>query len=100
MSIFSPFSSSITAFARAPTGPINAPFGLTPARCDRTETLLLNPGSRDTPTISTIRSFSSGTSNVKSALTNNGCVLESVTSGPFRPCLTSTTKHLMRWPCT
>ncbi|CAB4955986.1 unannotated protein [freshwater metagenome] len=95
MSIFSPFNSSITAFARAPTGPINAPLGLTPARCDRTETLLRKPGSRDTPTISTIRSFNSGTSSVNNDLTNSGWVLESVTSGPFNPCFTSTTKHLI-----
>ena len=98
MSIFSPFNSSITALALAPTGPISAPFGLTPARCDLTETLLRKPGSREIPTISTIPSFNSGTSNVNNVLTKSGCVLDSVTSGPFKPCFTSTTKHLIRCP--
>ena len=89
----------MTARERTPLGPISAPFGLTPARCVRTEIFVRAPGSRDIPTISTVRSLTSGTSSAKSALTRAGWVRERTISGPFSPCLTSTTKALMRSPC-
>ena len=98
ISIFSPCNSSITARARAPIGPMSEPLGLTPARCERTAIFVRCPASRATAMISTMRSLISGTSRANNCFTSAGWLRDNMISGPFNPCFTSTTKHLMRSP--
>ena len=78
MSIFSPFSSLITARTRAPIGPMQAPFAFTPGIVDRTAILDRCPASLATATISTEPSTISGTSSANSLRTRFGCVRDSV----------------------
>ena len=82
MSIFSPASSLITPRTLAPTGPMQAPFGLTPGTVDRTAILDRWPASRATATISTEPSTISGTSSANSLRTRFGCVRLNVICGP------------------
>ena len=91
MSIFSPASSLITSRTRAPIGPMQAPFGLTPGTVDRTAILERCPASRATAAISTDPSASSGTSSANSLRTRFGWVRRSVICGPRGPRVTPTT---------
>jgi len=91
MSIFSPWSSLITARTRWPIGPMQAPLALNPGTADRTAILVLWPASRASAAISTVPSATSGTSRANSRRTRLGWERESVIDGPLAPRETSRT---------
>ena len=91
MSIFSSFSSCITARTRCPIGPMQAPFADTSGLCDSTAILVRWPASRATALISTVPSAISGTSSLNNFSTRPGCVRETTTCGPRSSLRTETT---------
>ena len=99
MSIFSSFSSCITARTRWPIGPMQAPLALTSAWWLTTAILLRCPASRATALISTTPEAISGTSSLNSRSTSPGWVRETTTCGPRSSLRTETTKTLIRLPC-
>ncbi|CPU66561.1 Uncharacterised protein [Mycobacteroides abscessus] len=91
MSIFSPWSSAMTARTREPMGPMHAPLAPSPGTRERTATLVRCPASRAMAVISTEPSATSGTSSSKSLRTRFGCVRLNVICAPFIPRATSST---------